>query len=285
MAVAHRGAADHHVGERNVVNAINIAFSVLAGTINAVSFMVHRLMQNWDQLSSAFRTLRHSFATTGHNIAVDFDNMRHAVADWAHNTAAHFDEVRHTVATWAHDVAHYFDDARHTIASWGHDVANTFDQVRHYIATKFDQMRHDVAHWIDDVVNFFKQLPGKIVNALSQLASDLFNTGVHAVQGLINGLLSQRGSLVSAVISLGQSIVGGIASHLHLHSPSKVMYWHGQMIGQGLIDGMDAMQGPLSAAAARMAHSATPGSYGARSRQRLRRRGRPDGGHATVGGQ
>lgn len=54
------------------VNAINIAFGALAGSINFVSHMVNTLRTNWDSINSGFDKSRHFLATAGHDIASGF---------------------------------------------------------------------------------------------------------------------------------------------------------------------------------------------------------------------
>ncbi len=47
-----------------------------------------------------------------------------------------------------------------------------------------------VSGWIGDVVQFFKDLPGKIIGALGDLSSFLFNKGKDLIQGFIDGIKS-----------------------------------------------------------------------------------------------
>lgn len=54
------------------VNAINIAFTVLTGTIGTLAYMANRLRTNWDSINSTFDTVRHTLATAGHDIASGF---------------------------------------------------------------------------------------------------------------------------------------------------------------------------------------------------------------------
>ena len=70
------------MSKKDVVNAINIAFSILAGVIRGVTFVVHGLMNAWDTYSSTFRHVRRDIASDSHDIANAFDIVRHAVAFW-----------------------------------------------------------------------------------------------------------------------------------------------------------------------------------------------------------
>ncbi len=59
---------------KDVVNTINIAFTVLAGTIDIVAGIVKRLMSNWDSMSSTAKR-------DTHEVAESFDALRRDFAD------------------------------------------------------------------------------------------------------------------------------------------------------------------------------------------------------------
>lgn len=206
------------MSKKDVVNAINIAFSILSGTVSFVAYSIRGLMRSWDQLSSAFRRTRHDVASAGHDIAHVFDDIRHAAADLAHNVAAHFDEIRHDVANLAHNIASYFDEARANIHRWESDVAND----------------------ISRVVAYFRALPGRVLAELKRLVSDLFNLGKNIINGLLNGIKAAVGGLLGEVGKIAGDISGAFSKVLGILSPSRVFHQHGQMIIQGLIDGIRA---------------------------------------------
>jgi phage-related protein len=165
--------------KKDVINAINIAFALLGGTINAITAFIEFNMQAWDEVTGAvhhakvqLEDARHAFASFGHDVASAFDTARHAAASFGHDIASGFDTARHAVATGAHDIAHYFDDMRHGIAStvgaigsfikshfqeyaaWiGDPIGMAVYTVRtntHKIAEAFDDMRHGIASAVDD---------------------------------------------------------------------------------------------------------------------------------------
>lgn len=191
---------------KDVVNAINIAFTVLAGTIAVLRNTVNFLMNTWDgavvqfslsahKIASAFDVVRHFIASGGHDIANDFDGLRHAAADLAHNVAAHFDQIRHDIAAWADDVGRF----------------------------------------VGRVVTFFVQLPGKIVHGLGNVGALLINAGRAIIDGLIHGIESGIGSLLGVV----GHIAGIIASHKGpIEADLLLLVPHGQAIMQGLMNGM-----------------------------------------------
>lgn len=92
----------------------------------------------------------------------------------------------------------------------------------------------------------------------SAIASvNLYSAGVNIMRGLQNGLNSMRGSLLATAQSIANAIKSKIQSALQIHSPSKFTDWAGRMMGQGLIDSLNAMTKPATAAAAAMALGVT----------------------------
>lgn len=80
-----------------------------------------------------------------------------------------------------------------------------------------------------------------ITSATSSELSSLQQIGVDAGQGLLNGLASMEGPLVSKAQQIANAISATIQQALDIHSPSRVMKGFGINIGQGLIIGMDEM--------------------------------------------
>lgn len=194
------------MSKQDVVNAINIAFTVLADTIGVIIYAIRRFMQNWDGMSAAARK-------------------------GAHEIAQAFDVVRHFIAGAGHDIAQDFDQLRHAAATLGHDIATWFDRIRHDIATWVD----DVGRFIGNAVKWFTGLPGRIMTAIGNFGTLLFNAGKALIQGLMNGIKSMFGSLGSLASSIGHfisSLKGPLPADLLLLVP------HGQAIMQGLMNGM-----------------------------------------------
>lgn len=218
------------MSSKDVVNAINIAFTVLADTIGVITFGIRRFMQNWDGMSAAVRK-------GGHDVASVFDQIRHGGAIMGHDIAVAFDNVRHGLADSAHSWAQSFDQMRHTVASWAAAVG----------------------HAVAAAVGWFQSLPRRILGAVGNLSSLLFSAGRSVIQGLINGIESMIGSVGRAV--------GGIAGEIRNFLPfspakkgplsgSGAPSASGRSIALQLAQGMESGLGPVRSAAARMAGSA-----------------------------
>jgi len=131
-----------------------------------------------------------------------------------------------------------------------------------FVATHWNEIRNLTGRLVDDVANFFRELPGRIIGFLSSLPGKMLNIGRDIVMGLVHGIEDMFGDVAGAIGHLASLVPSGLSKLLSIFSPSRVTYYHGQMIGQGLIEGMNSMHGPVSSAAARLAMAATPAGYG-----------------------
>jgi hypothetical protein len=227
--------------KKDVINAVNIAFRVLGVSLRLVDGLIVMGMKSWDMLTGAL-----------HRVAHYFDDTRHAIASFAHDSAHYFDDFRHDAATAAHQVAHYWDDLRHGVAGLAHDIAVWFDRIR-----------HDIAHWADDVVQFFVQLPGRMLHALGNLGSLLWNGGVSLIKGLISGIenaVPGLHSVLSWVSSLIPSWKGPLEADRQMLVP------HGMAILQGFMAGVasqvPALHGMLAGIGASIPGALGPGRGG-----------------------
>lgn len=78
---------------------------------------------------------------------------------------------------------------------------------------------------------------------------DLFDSGKNAMEGLNNGLLSMRSTLMTTARGMANSIRNEINSALDIHSPSRVMEESGEFTGEGLILGINKMINKVKEAA------------------------------------
>jgi hypothetical protein len=72
--------------------------------------------------------------------------------------------------------------------------------------------------------------------------TDWKQLGLDVVNGIVNGLSAAGQSIVDTIMSFVQSAWDAVKRFFGISSPSTLMYWAGQMIAQGLIDGIRSMQ-------------------------------------------
>lgn len=266
------------MSKKDVVNAINIAFGILSGTVNVLTYMVHRLMTNWDEISSAFRRVRHDVAADAQEVAHTFDDLRHDIANDAHNIASYFDEARHNIAQWAGDVRNDVDRARRDITgalggviSWIsghwkeitawlvdpvgmanyeihthlHQMAQAFDDARHTVASTLAGWRHDVDTAFTDVMvdvsRFITWLPRAIGGAFTSARhnANASSDGMrHDIANAFDGMRHDIAAWIDDVLRWFSRLPGQILSYL-ASLPGKMLA-AGRNIIDGLIHGIES---------------------------------------------
>jgi TP901 family phage tail tape measure protein len=108
------------------------------------------------------------------------------------------------------------------------------------IVTGAEDAIHNVEHW-------FEELPGFILHLVVGYNMLLFHAGAALLEGLVHGIESVVGEVISTVVGVGHSILHGIEGALGISSPSKEMRTRGMFAAQGLalglIDGMPLVMG------------------------------------------
>lgn len=102
-----------------------------------------------------------------------------------------------------------------------------------------------------------------IVRYFQGLKNRFYSMGADIVRGLINGVLSMAGSAVSTFLNLAESVGGGFARQLDIHSPSRVFMAYGRYTAEGLRMGINQGAGRPVAAMTRLARGvAAAGAIG-----------------------
>lgn len=118
-------------------------------------------------------------------------------------------------------------------------IAGPFGLAVSLVVRNWGRITGAVSAGVGRVVGYMKSLPGRILGALGALDSLLYNAGKDIIYGLLNGLRSMWGELMSLAGSIANSIKDKISGALHIHSPSRVMHVIGIAIMDGLIGGID----------------------------------------------
>lgn len=98
----------------------------------------------------------------------------------------------------------------------------------------------------------------RVLSVFNNLSQNLYSAGVMAGAGFRNGLGSQASSIVSKAQEIADSVSRTIQSALRIASPSKVTTYLGEMVGAGLIAGMDGMVSGVESSANRLSLATLP---------------------------
>lgn len=143
-------------------------------------------------------------------------------------------------------------------------IRSAFQGAANFLGGVWGNIVNGVSGMIGRVTGFFSGLIGRITGAIGDAGGALFSVGVNIIQGLINGIGSMMGAIGRAVLNIVPAAIRGpFEDLLGIASPSKVFRGYGVNIGQGLILGIDDMNGRIEDAVTGMVTVPTPPSYGA----------------------
>jgi phage-related minor tail protein len=109
-----------------------------------------------------------------------------------------------------------------------------------WISRHMDEIKATVREKITAVIDFFRELPGKILNAVGNLAGTLVGAGKDLVRGIWNGITDMKDWLIGKLTSFASNVIPGpIKKALGIASPSKVGAWIGRMFGLGIGNGVE----------------------------------------------
>lgn len=86
----------------------------------------------------------------------------------------------------------------------------------------------------------------------STVATSLYGAGIQAAQGLVRGLTSQVKAVEATMLRIARGMQAALRKALGIRSPSKVTTIIGEMVGQGLIDGLQQGARKVQRASARL---------------------------------
>jgi len=101
---------------------------------------------------------------------------------------------------------------------------------------------------IDEVNRLDAELLSSAANLAKEAAANLYQAGVDAAQGLVDGLKAKRADLQKEMDNLADMMVRSIKRQLKIKSPSEVFAEVGKFISQGLVRGLDSSDAAVAAA-------------------------------------
>lgn len=123
------------------------------------------------------------------------------------------------------------------------------------------------ANVIDNASTSLGTLWANIIAILSGIGSTAYSSGVNIGSQIGNGIIAGINSIWSSVVGFAESLAGAawdaIQSKLHIKSPSELTTWAGEMLGEGLSDGMANSERKVALAAGSMSGAAISGMAGA----------------------
>ena len=122
-------------------------------------------------------------------------------------------------------------------------------------ATKFKKGLDDGKRGISNVaISIANAVTGNV-----SLYNRMYNLGINAVQGFVNGMRSKIQAAANAAADMADTSSASARSHLDVNSPSKVFRALGYSVGEGFIQGIERMTPAVSKVSGQMADDSIDG--------------------------
>ena len=108
---------------------------------------------------------------------------------------------------------------------------------------------------IVEIVKAVPQILSAIINGFSSGFSQMADVGKNLVRGLWEGIQSLAGWIWDKVSNWAGDLWSGIKNFFGIHSPSKKMAWIGDMMMEGLANGIDETASEVLSSANRMVNN------------------------------
>lgn len=239
------------LGAAKVAAAWLIAMGPIGLVIAAVVGVVALVVANWDTVKNATKTAWDAVVGA---VSGAFEAVKSAVS-----TALEFVKNLFLNFTGPGLIIKHWDTIKEkTREAW--------EAVKSAVSGAWTSVTTAVTEGIGSAVSLVTGLPGKIVSALGNLGSTLYQKG----KDLINGLLNGAGSILKDIgkfflDKVPSFIRGPFESALGIASPSKVFAGYGVNIGEGLVSGMAGMRTAVASEMAALADTSALTSLGSLS--------------------
>lgn len=174
-----------------------------------------------------------------------------------------FDVIKNIVTTSFEVIKAIFSTSITVIAT----VFNTgFELVKNTIKTAFNAIkalaRGDIAGFVSIIGSGLKNAVsivaggvGNILAAFGTLGKKLFNIGIDAVQGLINGIKNKISGAITVAKNLASSVSDTVKNYFVIRSPSRLFKQFGEWLSEGLALGIKGKESEAVQAALNLAQN------------------------------
>lgn len=230
-------------GILNVVMAANPFVLIAAAVIGLVAVVV----ANWDTIVSWTKT---AWSAVTSAVSAAWQWIKNAVKsgiDFLVNLFLNFTGPGLIIKHWDSIVAF---------------TRNAWNAITGAVSGAWRSITGAISSGVSTAVSWVAGLPGRLLGALGNLGSLLWNAGADLINGFINGIKNMVGRVASAALDVARSAVNAVKDFLGINSPSRVFAGLGQNVGQGFVQGMASMRPAVAAEMARMADTQALGGLG-----------------------
>jgi len=153
----------------------------------------------------------------------------------------------------------FFQNAWSGIKSLTNDA---WTWIKNTIRTTMDNIGRFITDGLGNIGDLFRGLPAKIGSFIKSLPGMMVNLGKDIINGILRGIGSIGSKIGQELKRLAENAWRSVKNFFGISSPSKLMAYAGEMIGEGLIRGILAMQNGVASAAETLSNAAATAMTG-----------------------
>lgn len=241
----------------SVVNAIKSrvtsTFSALRSSVSSIFSAIRTVASSvWNAIRSVISSVVTSIKS---KVTSTFSAMRSSVASITSAirsvVSSGFNAMRSVISSIMSSIRSVVSSAWNGIRGV---VSSAVSSVRSVVSSGFNALKSVVTSAMSNVVSAVKNGWNNAVNFLKGI--NLTSIGQHIIQGLINGIKSKIGAVVSAAKAIADRVKNTIKSAMDIHSPSRVTKTLGEHTGQGFANGIKSKTSTVEKSAKAVAAAA-----------------------------
>lgn len=241
----------------SVVNAIKSrvtsTFSALRSSVSSIFSAIRTVASSiWNAIRSVISSVVTSIKS---KVTSTFSAMRSSVASITSAirsvVSSGFNAMRSVISSIMSSIRSVVSSAWNGIRSV---VSSAVSSVRSVVSSGFNALKSVVTSAMSNVISAIKNGWNNAVNFLKGI--NLTSIGQHIIQGLINGIKSKIGAVVSAAKAIADRVKNTIKSAMDIHSPSRVTKTLGEHTGQGFANGIKSKTSTVEKSAKAVAAAA-----------------------------
>lgn len=121
-------------------------------------------------------------------------------------------------------------------------IVNGIKDLPAKVAVFFSKVLSNIGTWASNLASkgrtAAKNLFDAIINGIKDLPSKVTSIGSNLVRGLWNGISNMTSWVISKIRGFSDNVLSGIKKFFGVHSPSTKTSWIGQMLDEGLAEGI-----------------------------------------------
>lgn len=223
----------------------------------------------WPAIQTAWNNLKTAVTTLYNVYKANWDlilGVIRTVLDWIQNTlrpniSAAFDAIKGFVQGLWDKFTEAFNAIKGVVQTNIDAVLGILRGIGGIVSTVvefFNSIRQGIVDKFTAAVEFVRGIPGKILEALGNVAMTLWQAGSDLIGGLIEGIKARAGEVLSTIQSwITDRIPQFVKDRLGISSPSTVMMEIGQWIPEGLARGIEKAARRAKEAARKLAEATT----------------------------